>query len=340
MKSKIALLAILCLPLLGIAQNQVDKQGRKQGAWTKVDKNNRKIYEGTFKDGHEVGVFTYYYPNGAIRMKNTFSEDGKYCSHEVYSEKGRLMATGFYNQKNRDSVWHIYNDDGALVKINRYRMGVKWGRFYTFSPEGDTLEIFTWKDNKREGQARRRTRDGYVEMVYRNGLLDGLVTEYANGKKVEEGVYSNAMRQGEWKRWSNGVLSVKETWRDGMLIKREVWTITSDMPRFVKTSEIAYFYKRGSVTFIMLRNGKMISSNEDIDVYFDKVGEDNFFTVDRKNKVVAAVDCIKGFSKDSEGRTVLKLEPKPDNFTIFVDENKEDGRELIKMVNSFMEEQY
>lgn len=336
MKFRIAILVMSLLPMLAVAQNQIDKQGRRQGTWTKVDKNNRKIYEGTFKDDHETGVFTYYYPNGAVRMKNTFTPDGKYCSHEVYSEKGHLMATGFYNQKNRDSVWNIYNEDGALVKTNRYRMGVKWGTFYTFSPEGDTLEIFNWKDNKRDGYARRITRDGYVEMYYKDGLLHGKMTEYADGKRVREGMFENAMRQGEWKRWIRGTLSVKETWRDAMLIDRKVLILATDMPRFISTNDIAYFHKSGnSHTVIVTRDGKNISSNEEFDSFSDKIGTENFVIIDRKNKIVAATDCIKGFAKDDEGRTIIVLEPKS-RFNIYVDEKKDS--DLIKMVNLILQE--
>ena len=336
MKLRIIVVIISMLTLLAVEQNQIDKQGRRQGPWTKVDKNNRKIYEGTFKDDHETGVFTYYYPNGAVRMKNTFTPDGKYCSHEVYSEKGHLLATGFYNQKNRDSVWHIYNEDGALVKINRYRMGVKWGTFYTFSPEGDTLEIFTWKDNKREGYARRVTREGYVEMHYKDGLLHGPMAEYADGKRIKEGQFENALRVGEWKRWIKGVLSVKETWRDAMLIDRKVLVRAIDIPRFVSTKEIAYFHKSGSTnTVIILRDGKQISSAEDFDSFSEKIGTENFVIVDRKNKVVAATDCIKGFAKDPEGRTILELNPQS-RFNIFVDEKKD--ADLIKMVEYLLQE--
>lgn len=336
MKLRIIVLIMSLLPLLAVAQNQIDQQGRRQGPWVKVDKNNRKIYEGTFKDDHETGVFTYYYPNGAVRMKNTFTPDGKYCSHEVYSEKGHLLATGFYNQKNRDSVWHIYNEDGALVKINRYRMGVKWGTFYSFSPEGDTLEIFTWKDNKRHGYARRVTRDGYVEMHYADGLLHGPMAEYANGKRIKEGQFENALRVGEWKRWMRGTLSVKETWRDGMLIERKVLVLSTDMPRFISTKEIAYFYKSGNTnTVIILRNGRQMSSNEDFDSFSEKIGTENFAIVDRKNRVVTATDCIKGFSKDPEGRTILELTPQS-RFNIFVDEKKD--ADLIKMVEYLLQE--
>ena len=336
MKLRIIVVVLMITPLIAAAQNQIDKQGRRQGHWTKVDKNNRKIYEGTFKDDHETGVFTYYYPNGAVRIKNTFTPDGKYCNHEVYSEKGHLMATGFYNQKNRDSVWHIYNEDGALVKINRYRMGVKWGTFYTFSPEGDTLEIFTWKDNKREGYARRATREGYVEMHYKDGLLHGPMAEYANGKRIKEGQFENALRTGEWKQWINGLLSVKETWRDAMLIERKVLVLAADMPRFVSTKEIAYFYKSGNArTVVMLRDGNQMSSNEEFNSFSDKVGTENFVIVDRKNKIVAASDCIKGFEKDNDGRTILVLVPRA-QFNIYIDEKKD--ADLIKMVNFIIQE--
>ena len=61
MKRNIILAFIALLPLSLLAQNMMDSQGRRQGKWVKVDKNNRKVYEGTFKDGLETGVFTYYY---------------------------------------------------------------------------------------------------------------------------------------------------------------------------------------------------------------------------------------------------------------------------------------
>ena len=53
------------------AQNQIDKQGRRQGHWVRTDKDGSKIFEGDFVDGLETGVFTYYYGNGTVRMRNT-----------------------------------------------------------------------------------------------------------------------------------------------------------------------------------------------------------------------------------------------------------------------------
>ena len=83
------LVAMLLLAFGCEAQNMIDREGRRQGHWIKTDKDGSKIYEGDFVDGHESGVFTYYYPGGTVRMRNSFSADGSRCSHEAYDEQGR-----------------------------------------------------------------------------------------------------------------------------------------------------------------------------------------------------------------------------------------------------------
>ena len=78
---KLLLLLVLTSSLLPslMAQNQTDSQGRRQGHWTKTDKQGAKIYEGTFVDGLETGVFTYYYSDGSVRIRNTYTVPGKIC---------------------------------------------------------------------------------------------------------------------------------------------------------------------------------------------------------------------------------------------------------------------
>lgn len=162
------LFAILCGNFITLmAQNKMDAQGRRQGKWVKVDKNNRKIYEGNFVDGYEVGLFTYYYSDGTVRIKNNFWDKGKMCSHEAYDAKGNLMAKGFYNQKNKDSVWHLYNDKGILLKTISYKMGTKTGPSVLLDKTGDTLEVQTWNDDKKHGKwYRRLSNNGYITAEY------------------------------------------------------------------------------------------------------------------------------------------------------------------------------
>ena len=84
MKIKIVLLALLCAATLCQAQNKIDNQGRRQGHWIKTDKDGSRIFEGTFVDGKETGEFKYFYPDGTLKIRNTFTIPGRYCRHEAY----------------------------------------------------------------------------------------------------------------------------------------------------------------------------------------------------------------------------------------------------------------
>ena len=50
MKYKIIAFALLMMGFACQAQNQIDKEGRRQGRWVKTDKQGTTIYEGTFTD--------------------------------------------------------------------------------------------------------------------------------------------------------------------------------------------------------------------------------------------------------------------------------------------------
>ena len=77
MKCKVLLLVLLLAGMACQAQNQIDKQGRRQGHWLKTDNQGAKVYEGTFVDGLETGTFTYFYPDGKVRIRNEYSVPGK-----------------------------------------------------------------------------------------------------------------------------------------------------------------------------------------------------------------------------------------------------------------------
>ena len=57
--------------------NRTDEQGLKQGYWIKLDEEGMLKYEGTFKDNNPTGNFIYYYPDGVVRARSTFYDDGK-----------------------------------------------------------------------------------------------------------------------------------------------------------------------------------------------------------------------------------------------------------------------
>lgn len=329
MKTRIIATALLlaAFGLQASAQNQIDKLGRKQGHWLRTDKNGAKIYEGDFKDNKEVDTFTYYYPNGHVRLRNVYSEPGRYCRHEAFDEDGHRIATGFYNQKNRDSVWHFYNEQGKLVKVASFRMGVKQGPHIVFNSKGDTAEYTTWSNNHREGRWWKRIGEqGYITGTYRHGGLEGRLTEYdENGKLCREGHYAKGNRNGSYKYYEGGVLTVDERWNDGSLTSRKV-LVTTTQKQYVDIADIAYILPQQKHTIVYLMNGSALKCQESISLLSDRIGMDHFMIVNTKHQIIANTVCIQGFTRDSEGREILALDPKP-AFDVFPDE---DCRKMVE----------
>lgn len=331
MKHSILLLtaALTLIPLTTAAQNQVDNQGRRQGHWIRTDKDGSKIFEGDFVDGQETGVFTYFYHNGTVRIRNTYSEPGRRCLHEAYDEQGHLLARGEYNQRNRDGLWRFYAEDGRLVKEASYKMGIKDGRHVVYERNGDTAEVAHWTNNHRNGRWWKRIgKSGYITGTYVNGGLEGRLVEYNDeGQMVHEGYYADGLKHGGHTYFQNGEPVIKERWVNGNMNDRNILLPTPDR-RFESIYDIACMAAQGkSKTVVLLKNGTRLTVLESPDIIFDRAGDELFSLANRKSRVMVARDCIQGISKDKEGREILLLEPQPD-FAIFPDED------AVKMINA------
>ena len=330
MKIRFTVLILLCLGFTCAAQNRIDNQGRRQGHWIKTDKDGSRIFEGNFQDGKETGTFNYYYPNGTLKIRNTFTVPGRYCSHEAYDQNGHLLATGFYDQKNRDGLWRFYNEDGKLIKEASYKMGIKQGAHIIYNAKGDTVEIATWQDNHRHGRWWKRIGEkGWITGRYENGLMQGRLVEYdSEGRLVRDGNYKDGAKDGRYRRFENGNCTVDETWQKGTLADRKILINTANGPQWLSVFGIAYYLPKGqSGTQIYLNDGSRTLCTDNPDVIGERVGRDTFVLIDRKSRVMANTGSIVGITKDPEGRETLELLPKP-TFTVFPDE------ECIKMVRS------
>ncbi|MBO4308094.1 MAG: hypothetical protein J5848_07280 [Bacteroidales bacterium] len=329
MRYRIIVLTLLCLGFYCNAQNKIDNQGRRQGHWIKTDRDGSRIFEGDFQDGKEIGVFKYYYPDGTLKIRNTFTIPGRYCSHEAFDEKGRLIATGFFNQKNRDSVWHFYNEEGRVVKIASYRMGIKQGTHIVFTATGDTAEISTWNDNKRHGRWWKRIGErGWICGHYENGLMQGRLVEYDdNGRLCREGFYKDGQKDGIYRYYEEGIMTVDEKWVNGALADRKI-LLHAPQDKWISIFSIAYYMPKGSNgSIVYLNDGSKLNCTEQLDIISNRIGSESFVIVDKRNRVISSISSINGIKLDNEGRKILDLSPTPP-FTIFPDE------ECIRMVES------
>ena len=284
MKCKVLLLVLLLAGMACQAQNQIDKQGRRQGHWLKTDNQGAKVYEGTFVDGLETGTFTYFYPDGKVRIRNEYSVPGKICQHTVYDAEGNMQVL--------------------------------------FTSEGDTAEVSNWNDNHRHGRWWKRIgKKGYITATYVHGGIEGKMVEYDdNGYLVREGHYVNGDRQGAFLYYEDGQKVVEETWSKGVLRDKLVrLKVPEEM--FVSVNDINFMVPQGkNKTLVYLPDGTKLLDEEEPERLYDHVGDGRFTLANKEARIMVATELIVGTTRDSEGREILSLDPMPD-FVIYPDED-------------------
>ena len=310
------------------AQNQIDQQGRRQGHWVRMDKDGSKIYEGDFVDGQETGVFTYYYHDGTVRMRNTYSVPGVRCRHEAYDEKGRLLARGDYDRRNRDGRWEFFSEDGRLVKEASYRMGIKDGLHVIYTQNGDTAEVTHWTNNHRNGRWWKRIGlKGFITGVYVAGGLEGTLTQRDDeGNLVRVGHYHDGLKHGSYQYYENNQMTIDERWDHGMLADRRVRLLTPQ-EEWISVYEMACLSPLGkNRVMLVLNDGTQKTLFESADLVYERLGDELFDCANLKSRILVARRAVQGLGTDAEGRTILLMEPQPD-FPIFPDE---DGQKMVR----------
>jgi len=206
--------------------NQVDAQGRKQGFWRKMDKDNLRVYEGQFRNDVPYGKFTYYYQNSKVRTTSWISEDGKVARTTSWFANGKLMAKGNYLNQQRDSLWQFFSEyDGSLVSEEFYMNGKKHGQEKIFYPGRGVSEIIPWVDGVKDGVWEQFYDDGAPKLTcfFKNGEKEGpLKTFFLNGNLLVTGLYTNGHQDSTWIYYDDkGNVTMKEYYEDGILMKSE-----------------------------------------------------------------------------------------------------------------------
>ena len=135
-----------------------------------------QLYQkGAFSAGEQDGPWAVY-ENGDLRSRSVYSNGERHGPYEEYGQDGHVALRGSYAQGREVGTWEIY-ENGRLKSRSVYSNGRLEGPFESFHP------------------------DGSVELkgTYSQGELDGFATWYdQSGEVIEEGVFSNGAKCGEW----------------------------------------------------------------------------------------------------------------------------------------------
>ena len=157
--------------------------GEKNGA--------TKFYD---ESGHlKNGVFKLFYDNGQCGF------EGFYVDGELKSEK-RYYRKGYLKSEKENGVQREYYEDGKLKSEKNYQEGKKHGiqREYFNGLRGHHLEREeNYKNGKKEGTQKSYRENGelMLEITYVDGIADGKLKQYWNGKLQYECFYRKGERE-------------------------------------------------------------------------------------------------------------------------------------------------
>jgi len=202
--------------------NKLDDQGRKTGKWLSYHPGGKKKYEGTFREGYEIGTFKFWNGNGQLTTELIYSQKGEYADAKMFYNNGLVKAEGRFHNKKKDGLWKFYFKlPHDLQKEESYKDGKKDGVWRIYYRDGKLSSEIYWKDGIRDGSWNDFFENGepHVEASFKNGVLDGSYTTYFIGTVIsKEGEYVNGNMDGIWRIYDErGVLIKKERYHEGFL---------------------------------------------------------------------------------------------------------------------------
>ena len=95
----------------------LESGAEKKNGPIKVYYNDGKLKaQGSLINGEKAGVWTSYYPNGAMWSRTAYFDGLASGASVTYYKNGSIQYTGDYVKGNRAGKWKFYNEDGSLEK--------------------------------------------------------------------------------------------------------------------------------------------------------------------------------------------------------------------------------
>jgi antitoxin component YwqK of YwqJK toxin-antitoxin module len=197
------------------------------------------------EEGDRLGNWIFYYENGSIKSKGTYSDNRRVGQWLYYYQNGSIEQKGSFNRGLPNNLWTWYYENGRIKREENYYLGLENGECYEYDEEGliivqgkyneglkDKEWFYNYYFHNERGNYKEGLREGIWEYHYKNenlyfignfiqGNPDGKhIFYYKNGKIKEVQYYFLGMRISNWKLYSeNGVLLNVNTYLKDSLVK-------------------------------------------------------------------------------------------------------------------------
>jgi len=258
--------------------NFIDKKGRKQGPWKKIDPD-KLSYTGQFKDDRPYGQFRYFDKYNRTTTILDYFRDGYAAKVTHFHPNGKLRATGFYLEQLRDSVWQIYDTTERLIKREHYLNGMLHGLSEQFDKEGHCIETQEWYRDLRNGLWWQKTEQGTQLTTYKLNLSHGVYeAHYANEKLSIKGQYEEGLREGTWYFYhDDGLLDRVIQFKHNQLVRKQVAINVKGNDILIDADSLAYMHTNGKIVELKMLNGTVYRPSQKFDKLVKSFDTDNFF---------------------------------------------------------------
>lgn len=248
---------ILITFLIGITsvmaqpKNSTDEKGKKHGPWeVSYEKSNTIKYVGSFVHGTPEGLFTYYFPDGNLKTKSVFSNNGTENQAIMFYPSGQKMAEGKYMNQKKMGEWKFYDEANVLRSVDFYLNGEKHGKSVSYNYDGMLIQEMEYVQGVEHGPVTEYFPNGKVmrNYVYDKGTKEGeSFFYYLNEKVKNKGSYKFDTKNGWWTEYlENGTIWKYELFDKGEL--KETTMINGEL--------ITYFENGIPATVYAFKNGK------------------------------------------------------------------------------------
>ncbi|MCF8227610.1 MAG: toxin-antitoxin system YwqK family antitoxin [Bacteroidales bacterium] len=216
------------------------KHGQPHGYFKTYDREGNLLKAEKYLNGElqkdaeelrKLDVVKEYYPDGKLKTVATFKDDIQEGVTKQYTLKGEIenaivykngvvVGEGPMTEKGeRNGSWKEYYDSGKLKTEGQYKNDIKVGEWKYYHESGNLEQIGNFNDEgKYVGEWKWFYENGNLlrKETYRNGMADGLMTEYDEyGNVVVEGDYIEGLENGFW-YYDYGDVKIEGEYIDGL----------------------------------------------------------------------------------------------------------------------------
>jgi antitoxin component YwqK of YwqJK toxin-antitoxin module len=156
-----------------------------------------------YGDNNQLEVGGYNVKGQKEGVHQTYDASGKPISSKIYDDD-RILAEGIISSSGqRNGYWKLYYSDGTLKAEGEYKNNKKIGKWLYYYSDDELQHIAYYS---MQGKAENRwiwffeNGDTLAILNYLDGVLEGDYLQFdEKGNKVVQGLYSDDMKQGNWK---------------------------------------------------------------------------------------------------------------------------------------------